>query len=82
MITLPERFRHLQGKPVHGDFYWIDVLLRDGTVHRGLTTNGHDIRGTWDGTGQGAWDTPVPFDAADIARVRPHSRLPFLTPCK
>ena len=77
MIPLPTRFRDLQGDMVRGDFYWIDVLLHDGTVHKGLTTNGSEIRGIWDGIGSGSWEHPVPFQAADIRRVRPHSSLPF-----
>ena len=77
MVPLPEKCKPLQGKMIAGDFYWIDVLLRDGTVHKGLTTNGHEIRGKWDGAGRGAWDTAVPFAVEDIRRIRPHSALPF-----
>jgi len=77
MVPIPTQFKDRQGSMVHGDFYWIDVLLKNGTVHKGLTTNGDEIRGIWDGQGSGSWDHPVPFKADDIRRVRPHSRWPF-----
>jgi hypothetical protein len=53
------------------------VLLKDGTVHKGLTSNGEEIKGIWDGQGGGSWDHPTPFQAEDIRRLRPHSWLPF-----
>jgi hypothetical protein len=53
------------------------VLLCDGTVYKGLTTNGSEIRGIFDGKGPGSWEHPVPFKEEDIRRVRPHSSLPF-----
>jgi len=62
---------------VHGDFYWVDVLLKDGIVHKGLTTNGEAIFGTWDGKGGGSPEAAMPFSTADIRRFRPHSWLPF-----
>lgn len=77
MVPLPTQFKDLQGHMVRGDFYWIDVLLFDGTVHKGLTTNGSEIRGIWDGQGSGSWEHPIPFQAEDIRRIRPHSWWPF-----
>ena len=77
MVPLPAKFKDLQGHMVRGDFYWIDVLLHDGTVHKGLTTNGSEIRGIWDGQGSGSWEHSIPFQAEDIRRIRPHSRWPF-----
>jgi hypothetical protein len=77
MVQLPTQFRDLQGSMVRGDFYWIDVLLNDGSVHKGLTTNGDEIRGIWNGKGCGSWEHPLPFKAEDIRRVGPHSMWPF-----
>jgi hypothetical protein len=77
MIPLPAQFKDLQGQILRGDFYWIDALLHDGTVYKGLTTNGREICGIWDGKGVGSWEHPVPFKAEDIRRVRPHSSRPF-----
>ena len=78
MVPIPPQFKDRQGSMVHGDFYWIDVLLKNGVVHKGLTTNGAEIRGIWDGMGSGSWEHPVPFRAEDIRRIRPHSWWPFL----
>ena len=78
MVPLPTQFKDSQGTMVRGDFYWIDVLLYDGSVYKGLTTNGDEIRGIWDGKGSGSWEQqPVAFKAEDIRRVRPHSMWPF-----
>jgi hypothetical protein len=49
MVPIPAEFKNRQGSMVHGDFYWIDVLLKNGTVYKGLTTNGNEIHGVWDG---------------------------------
>ena len=62
---------------VRGDFYWIDVILRDGSVHKGLTTNGEVILGNWDGHGGGSPDAEATFRTEEILRLRPHSWLPF-----
>ena len=52
MVTLPTQFKDLQGTMVRGDFYWIDVLLYDGSVYKGLTSIGDDIRGIRPSTNQ------------------------------
>jgi hypothetical protein len=54
VVPIPAQFQNRQGSMVHGDFYWVDVLLNDGTVHKGPTTNGAEIRGIWDGKGSGS----------------------------
>ena len=72
-VLVPSQFKTRQGRMVHGDFYWVDVILRDGTVHKGLTTNGEEILGNWDGQGGGSPVATVPFRAEDIRRLRPHS---------
>lgn len=77
MVPVPKQFKDRQGSMVRGDFYWIDVLLKDGTVHKGLTSNGDEIRGIWDGQGHGSWEHPVPFRVEDIRRIRAHSWWPF-----
>jgi hypothetical protein len=77
MIEIPHQFRNHQGELVDGDFYWIDVLLKDGTAHKGLTTNGREIFGTFNRADGGYLKTDFPFVAEDIFRVRPHRVLPF-----
>ena len=76
-VLVPSQFKTRQGRMVHSDFYWVDVILKDGTVHKGLTTNGEEILGTWDGQGGGSTGTAVPFRTEDIRRLRPHSWLSF-----
>jgi len=77
MTFIPEQFKRNLGELVHGDFYWIDVLLKDGKVHKGLTSNGEKILGAWVGMGSGSPDAPPGFSESEIRRIRPHSFWPF-----
>jgi hypothetical protein len=74
---VPLEFKDRLGKSVRGDFYWIDVLLRDGRVLKGLTSDGNEILGTWDGMGGGSPDCAPSFTEGEIRRIRPHSWFPF-----
>ena len=76
-VLVPPQFKMHQGRMVRGDFYWIDVILKNGTVHKGLTTNGAEILGNWDGRGGGSPVAEVPFRAEEILRLRAHSLLTF-----
>ena len=69
-ITLPEPFRAFVG-PGHHDAHWIDVRLLDGRVYRNLI-----VRGGIEITGRAfpsPDDSPLPFEASDIAEVRPQA---------
>lgn len=76
-VPIPPEFMNRLGRMVRGDFYWIDVLLKDGTALKGLASNGKQILGAWDGQGAGDWSHAMPFNTTDIRIIRPHSWLPF-----
>lgn len=75
-VLVPTGLTNRQGRVVRGNFYWIDVLLKDGTVRKGLTSNGEEIKGIGCGQGGGSWNHPTPFQAEEIRRPWPHTWLP------
>ena len=76
-IEIPPSMRRHQGQLVHGDFYWIDVLLKDRRVFKGATTDGDRILGSFSSSDGGKWLADYQFTTEDIRRIRPHSPFPF-----
>jgi hypothetical protein len=73
-IPLPEHLRKMLGPEMKMDTHWIDVRLFDGRVFRNIV-----VQGGRDITGQGIHpidEGPLPFEAKDIAEIRPLSLLP------